>query len=223
MSKITLENISSFRKHLQGKKEIETSEKCLKHLDKFYELFPNNPELLSLLKEGDVYNPKSAEKDYFFNYIEHRLKPLGHITVRSSRPYKNAIQDIGFFRKLLIQVTDKSLPVSKRLSGWEKIKFFGGDKLIAKKIAFLYDKDNIYPIYKNSDWEEFFRQLEIGFMEESERHFHRQYKDLLIEEKFEIFNSLLKRFQQNEPLIKNWETHMVGGLLYHTFKISRIK
>ncbi|MFQ6134259.1 MAG: hypothetical protein ACE5KU_00395 [Nitrososphaerales archaeon] len=104
----------------------------------FLERFPyrERPEEINKLQPRDLYDP-GASKDYFFNWIEHRTKALGHIAVGSAAPFQNVTKDIDEFKNLLRIVIDNSKSLAEKLDAdWSRIKGFGGDKHLAKRWSF---------------------------------------------------------------------------------------
>jgi hypothetical protein len=73
----------------------------------FLKKFPyrENPEQIDTLTPDQIYNP-GKEGGYFINYIEHKLMPLGHISVGSDRAWRSAREDSETFKGLLRMAVD---------------------------------------------------------------------------------------------------------------------
>ena len=89
-------------------------------------------------------------------WVEHRTRNLGAIFTYGGRVYPNAVKQIDKFKELLKVLVDDSKSIAKKIDApWENIKFFGGDKLIIKKILFLYYPDDVIPVFKTKHLEDF--------------------------------------------------------------------
>ena len=145
------EEISKFKRKLDN--VWETSYKD------FIQRFPfkDDASKIDKLSPDDIYNPGTP--GYFLDYVEHKLKLLGHIHVPSDRPWRNARDNIDEFKGLLkIAVSNASL-ADKIDAKWQNIPGWGGDKHYAKKIIFLYHPDEVIPIFKTVHLEHFIKSL----------------------------------------------------------------
>ncbi len=197
----------------------EAHSRALRLLREFHARFPfsQDPSSIEDLKESDIYNPGS--RDYFFYWVEHKLKPLGHIAVGSSKPFKNAAENLEVFKGLLRKVVDPKLSLSRKVDAeWEKIKGLGGDRHIAKKIIFLYNFDEVMPIFKTKDLEFFVEKFRLDRKGESQRVFGKPYKELSVGQKFEVLNKLLSSFKSRIQEFKSWDNLMFSKFLYTVFK-----
>jgi hypothetical protein len=126
-------------------------------------LFPfrKHPECIDKLTPKKIYNP--GGKDYFFYWIEYKLKILGHLSVyNGKKTYINAMDNINALKQLLKIIVDDTLSISEKIDApWEKIKRFGGDKHIAKKILFCYYPEKVICVYNTKDLEEFSEKLDL--------------------------------------------------------------
>lgn len=70
-------------------------------------------ELIDKITPDDVYNP--GKEGYLLHYLEHKLKPLGHLHVPSDRPWRNAREDIETFKELLRIAVDEEKSLAEKL------------------------------------------------------------------------------------------------------------
>jgi len=111
--------------------------------------FREKPELIDNLTSEDVYNP--GVSGYFLDYIEHKLKPLGHTYVPSDRSWRNARDNLDDFKELLKIAGDNSVSLSDKIDAeWDRLSGWGGDRHYAKKLVFCYYPDEVVPIFKLS-------------------------------------------------------------------------
>lgn len=115
----------------EHKKEIDHALKLLQAFRKKYP-FKDDPASIDRLTPDDLF--KKGE-DYFFKWIEFKLRPLGRIVVGSTMAYLNACKQIDDFKELLRIAVDERKTLAEKIDApWEKIGGMGGDKLIAKKL-----------------------------------------------------------------------------------------
>lgn len=213
--------IKEFEKKLNTIKEI-LNEAWSRHA-KFLNLFPfrKHPELIDNLTPEKIYNPQ-GEKNYFFNWIEHKLKGLGHLTIGSAKVWENARNNTETLKELLKVITDNSLSISKKIdSHWEDIKGFGGDRHIAKKILFCYYPEKVLPAYKTEDLEELTDSLDLEYRKKSYEKYKEDYGLLSVGQKWELFNDLLLTFKNQHPKLKNLTNALFTRFLYESFPVSR--
>ena len=118
-------------KGIQARKRVKESWERYKEFLKLYP-FRTNPEKIDELTPDMIFKPG---EDYFLGWIEFKLRGLGHIAVGSALYATNARKQIDKFKELLHTLVNDSLPVWKKLDPWEVIKFWGGDRQIAKKFC----------------------------------------------------------------------------------------
>ncbi|MBN2197827.1 hypothetical protein JW698_01355 [Candidatus Wolfebacteria bacterium] len=189
-----------------------------KHAE-FLRIFPfrEKPWLIDKLSVEQIYNPHK-DKNYFFYWIEHALKPLGHLYIGGARVYKNAIENIDVFKRLLKIVINESLPIADKIDAqWKEISGFGLDKHIAKKIIYCYYPEKIIPSYKTEDLEEFMSILGLTY-----KKYNKNYNSLSVGKKFELLNGLLLLFKNKYLKMKKWNNGEFGGFLYEYYPPSRI-
>ena len=187
-------NLDAKRYYEKSKEKLEIQ---MKLFEEFLELYPfhKNPEKIDLLLPNEVYNP--GDNIYFLKYIEHKLHEFGMISLGSSKYAENAKQQINTFKELLHIAVDDSLSIAEKVDApWDKIKFFGGDRHIAKKIVFCYNSDKILPIYKTKHLEHFASKIDSKFKSKQNK-FNKSYDDLSLGEKFEFLNDIILNFKRN--------------------------
>ncbi len=193
-----------------------------KHKD-FLKLYPyrEHPEEIDLLAPERIYNP--GEDDYFFLWIEHKLKDLGRLRVGSALVWENARNNPERLKELLRTAMDDDLSISARVDlHWEDIKRFGGDKQIAKKIIYCYYPEECLPAYKTEDLERFVSELGIEHKRKSHESFGKSYEMLSIGQKFEHLSKLLLGFRDETAEIKDWNNVLFMRFLYRAFPSTKI-
>jgi len=183
--------------------------------------YRERPELIDELTPDKLY--KKGAKDYFFLWIEHKTRSLGAIFTYGGSVYPNAVAKIDIFKSLLKIVVDDSRRLSEKIDAeWDRIKGFGGDRLIAKKIVFLYYPKEVLPIFKTEHLEYFARSLEYNLDECAKEYWNKSYKDLSIGEKYELLNELLLRIKKSVDRMKDWDNAYFARFLYHTYPIKKL-
>jgi hypothetical protein len=184
--------------------------------------FREHPELIDQLPPEKIY-AKGAE-DYFFLWVEHRTKELGAIGRRSGLVYQNAVKSIDKFKQLLKIAVDDSKSLSEKIDApWEDINGFGGDKLIAKKIIFLYYPDSIIPIFNTDHLEYAVRKLGIEDRELDERarrSYKREYSSLTLGQKYELLNNLLLEIKNSVEEFRDWDNACFMKFIYDFYLYS---
>lgn len=166
-----------------------------RYLKKFLERFPfrSHPERIDELKPEDVYNP--GLKDYFFYYLEFKLRLLGKIRLGSAIPWEEAAKKIDVFKSLLKKVVDDSLQLHKKIDAeeCEALKGWGGDRTIVKKIVSLYYLDDVIPVFSTKVLEDNVSSLNLWEYARSVAKdlFSKPYSELSVGEKFETLNKVL--------------------------------
>lgn len=181
------------------KKEFEEDFKDSKNYYKeFLKLYPfkDHPEKIDSLSPEDIYNP--GQKPYFIYYLEFKLKEFGSIRVGDAQYAENAKDQIETFKKLLKISVDDSISLADKVDApWENIKFFGGDKIIAKKIIFCYNPQNVLPIYKTEHLEHFAAEMDENYRTRPNR-FNKTYEELSTGQKFEYLNGIILKFKNGK-------------------------
>jgi hypothetical protein len=163
-----------------------------------------------------VYSP--GEKNYFFLWIEHKLKSLGHIGIGSAAVWENARASTDKLKELLRHAVDDSAPLSEKIDAhWEDIKGFGGDKHIAKKIIFCYYPREVMPIFKTEDLEHFAEKFDLDYRKAAHEKYGKDYSILSVGQRFELFNGLLLKLKQGHSKLKAWDSALFGRFLYTCF------
>jgi len=210
--------INEFKKN---KKAKETTERGWVQYSKFLRIYPfrEHPEYIDNLTSSKVYNPG---KEYFFNWIEQKLKALGHLTIGSARVWINARDNVDKLKELLKITTDDSIPVSEKIDAhWEDIKGFGGDKHIVKKILFCYYPQFVIPIFKTEDLEHFVEIFNLEYRQKAYENYGRDYDILSIGQKFELLDGLLLEFKNKNKELRKWDNALFVRFLYTHFPPSK--
>ncbi|MEM4713832.1 MAG: hypothetical protein QXQ61_04700 [Candidatus Bathyarchaeia archaeon] len=180
--------------------------------------FREKPQLIDNLTPTDVYNP--GVSGYFFDYIEHKLKPLGHIYVPSDKPWRSARDNLDDFKVLLKEVVNDSISLADKVDAeWDRLSGWGGDRHYAKKLIFCYYPDEVIPIFKTEHLEHFINVLELteDTSQKAMNKFRKSYNDLTVGQKFELLNNALLDFKKSEHEIKEWDNALYMRSLYAAF------
>lgn len=167
--------------------------------------FREKPELIDNLTSKDVYNP--GVSGYFLDYVEHKLKPLGHIYVPSDRSVRSARDNLDDFKKLLKIAVDDSASLADKIDAeWDTLSGWGGDRHYAKKLVFCYYPDEVVPIFKTEQLEHFVKILGLweNNDEKAVNRFGKEYDDLSTGQKCELLNNILVTLKKSfgEGLVK---------------------
>lgn len=198
---------------LEESKDVQV--KAINLHNQFLARFPfhKNPSEIDNLTEADVYDPGSG--DYFFYWVEHKLKILGHIAMGSSAPFRNASENLDKLRPLLKIAVDPKIRLHEKVDArWRNIKGLGGDRHVAKKIIYLYDVQNTYPIFKTEHFEYFLTILGVDVISFSNSVFGKSYSALSLGQKFETLNVAINDFKQNTEPFSSWDILTFSRLLY---------
>lgn len=214
-----LEKAKEFDTNIEAKRKVEEGRRNYK---KFIMLYPfrEHPENIDLLTPEKLYNP--GAEDYFFHWIEHKLKNFGHLRIGSALPWEDARDKIDTFKELLKKTVDDSISIAEKIdSNWGSIKFFGGDKNIAKKIIWCYYPSEMIPIFKTKDLEHFASLLGLDFKKESLSTKGIEYDGLSPGQKFEVLNKLVIDYKDKFPEFKKWDNAFFMWFLYSHFPPER--
>jgi len=196
--------------------EIKRSvERAQQELVSFRMVFPfdANPEAIDSMSEQDVYDPGSGQ-EYFFKWLEYKLRPLGGYNIGSSRVYENARSSADQFKRLLHIAVSEDLNLAEKIDAdWESIPGMGGDKLIAKKIVSAYD-DRVLPVFKTELLEHFFCQI-IG-----KRSLPPTYESMSVGQRFEFLTGQLLNERERFPETSAWSIPYYGRFLHNMYPLS---
>lgn len=201
-----------------GHVKRKVDEAC-KLLEQFLKRYPfrQNPSAIDSLGPADLF--MKGNQDSFFQWLEYKLKDSGHLFIGSRIVFDNAVEKIDDFKELLKKAVDDSKEIHEKIDAdWERIKFFGGDKHIAKKIVYCYYPEKVIPIFKTEELEHFCGAVGIdatALKKESLAKFGRDYENLNVGEKWQMLNTLL--LEVKSKLGKNWNTSYFVTFLYDSF------
>jgi len=207
------------------KKEFEEKFKeSREDYKEFLSLYPykEHRENINSITPETIYNP--GKKPYFLYYIEFKLKEHGAIKVGTAQYAINAKKQIGTFKKLLKIVVEDSITIADKVDApWEDIKYFGGDKIVAKKIIYCYNPQKVLPIYKTEHLEHFAEIIDENYQIQANK-FRKPYNELSTGQKFEYLNELILKFKEEkiETEMDNFSfSHLLYNFLYPSkYKIS---
>lgn len=215
-----LEEAKKFENNAKVKRLVENAWSQHK---KFLKLYPfrESPENIDLLTQDRIY--KSGKEDYFVLWIEQKMKELGHLRIGSSQVWENARNQHDKFKELLRTTVDESLSISQKIDAhWEDIKWFGGDRHIAKKIIFCYYPDTIIPIFNTEHLEDFAYKLGLEFKKRALEEYGKSYDALSIGQKFEVLNNIFSQLKNKHLEFNKWDNSFFARFLYETFPPQKL-
>jgi len=210
---LLLESAQEYDAYGATKKQVDLA---LVRLSEFLQLYPfrKEPGRIDQLTALDLYDPG---KKYFFDWIEHKLKALAHLKIGSDLIWRNARENIETFKHLLRMAVSESMPLSEKIdANWEDIKFFGGDKNVAKKIIWCYFPDDFLPILKTEDLEHFVYLFEVDYRKEAQSIYHKEYAALSVGEKYQLLNAIACSFKNGHSQFNDWNNLYFNSFLYKT-------
>ena len=195
-------------------------QRAWKKLEDFLNLFPFHvhPEKIDEMTPERIYTP--GDKKAFFYWPEFGLKEFGNVGGFSAFYAESARDNAEIFKELLKRVVDDTVALSEKIEPWDELKWFGGDRTIAKKIIFCYYSKEVLPIFSTSDLEHFASKLKLNFEKEAYE-YGKSYSVLSVGQKFELINSLLLKYKESVPLFKKWDNLLFTKFLYEYFPPPR--
>jgi len=219
MEKEFINNAKEYEK--TNKKAIQEAWK--KHAE-FLELFPfrDRPQNIDKLIPDTIY--KRGDKNAFLYWPEFGLKDLGRVGGWSASYAENARDNAEKFKELLQKAVNDSLSMSEKIDApWEDIKFWGRDKIVAKKIIFCYYPKDVLPSFKTDDLEHFANILKVDFKKEAYDDYGKSYDMLSTGQQFEILNKLILKYKSSIPKFQDWDNLLFGKFLYDRYPPQRIR
>lgn len=172
--------------------------------------FKSNPKSIDALTPEMLYHPPS-KPNYFFYWVEHGLKELGKISVGSIAPWENACKKIDVFKQLLHGVMDSNMTLAEKIDlKWDEIRYFGGEKLITKKIISMYHED-VLPIFKTEHLEGIYAKL-VG-----NDNLPQGYRKLSLGQKFELLSHAILNVKDSNEVTKLWSPIYFMRFLYEYY------
>jgi len=169
--------------------------------------FHKDPAAIDELTAEDLY---CKGEDYFFKWVEIKLKKIGHLTVGSNAYCISATENIEKIKALFKTAVDGTKTLAQKVdAGWEEITWFGGDRHIAKKIIYLYNFDRALPMFKTSDMEFFAKKLNLNYEKNALERYGKGYGLLTKGEVYELLTDLLLKYKP-----KNFSNMMWGYFFY---------
>lgn len=205
---------------------ISDAEACLEKHREFLEKYPfrTKRDLVDALKAGDFYSPGSESRDYFFYFVEHRLRCMGAIAVGSDKPWKVAVENIEVFKSVLKTIVDDNIPLHKKIDNpdIERLRFWGGDRLIVKKIISLYYPKEVIPIFKTEHLGKAIEKLKLSAVASAyaREKYGKSLSDLTLGEKFEVYNTVLLKLKEKLEETRSWNNIVYAGFLYEAFQLK---
>lgn len=196
---------------------------ALRLLEDFLRLYPfrDKPEEIDKLAPNSIY--QKGNYNTFLYYIEFGLKDLGRIRVGNAFYAENARDNPDKFINLLKVVVKDDLSVSDKIDAeWEKIKWFGGDKNIAKKVVYCYYPDDLLPIFSTNHLEQFCNQLNVDYGKLSFELFSKSFQMLSVGKKFEVLQKALLSYKSSHGDLKRWSNALFAKFLYENLTPEKI-
>jgi len=203
------ERVRAFDADGKFRKEIDAGLELLRQFREKYS-FKDDPNSIDRLTPDDVYKKGG---DYFFRWIEFRLRPLGSIAIGSAAVYHNICDQLEKFKNLLHIAIDPNKSLAQKVDAhWENISGLGGDKHIAKKIISCYD-DRILPIFNTKDMRYLISELGETIDLPS--------KNMSTGQEYEHLMNVLLKAKEKIPETRDWDNPYFSAFLYETFPPQR--
>jgi hypothetical protein len=205
-----MEKAATYEQNGLNKKEIDNAIDCLQVFRAKFP-FAENPASIATLKPDDIFKETSDEAGEFFHYLDHYLKPLGHIPIRGSSVYNIRVQ-IEDFKNLLKVTVDKKKSLAQKVdASWEKIRGLGENKLVAKKIIFCfnYESGKVLPIFSTNHLKHFISKV-AGNPSLPAKYY-------TLGEEYECLTSELLKAKNNLPATHTWEITYFARFLYENY------
>ncbi len=187
----------------------EKVDEGLEVLEEFRQRFPfhRDSQAIENLTGEDVYDPR-VSKDYFFYWLEYKLKPLGRMAVGSTLGYRSARDHIEVFKELLKSAVTPNLGLAEKVDlEWEELRGFGNEKIIAKKIISVYDGD-VLPVWKTSHLKHFYDAL-VG-----RGTLPRDFDRRSLGQKYEVLMDGLRGVKRGSDVTSGWHSAYFVKFLY---------
>ncbi len=220
--KLMHEAVEKFKDKIS--KWISDAEACLEKHKEFLQKYPfhTKRDLIDALSADDLYNP--GKGDYSFYYVEHGLKCMGKIAVGSNKPWRAAVENLELFKGILKTIVDDSIPLCEKIDNKyiEQLRFWGGDRLIVKKIISLYYPEEVIPIFKTEHLEKAVRKLELSDLASAyaSKKYGKSLSDLTPGEKFEAYNTVLLKLKENVEETRGWNNIVYMKFLYEALQLK---
>jgi len=211
-----------FDKDRKYKKLID---QALKDLSDFSQMFSFriNPSQIDNLTPQQLYNPGASDRQYFFYWIEHRLRPLGRYGIGGAEVYRQAVSHLQDFKELLKIVVSGDRSLAEKVDAdWNRIYGLGGgDRLIVKKIICCFYPETTFPVFKTEHLEIYAQELGIDYRAEARERYGRDYQMLTLGEKWQFLGEKISNMKQTIPIVKDWHNAYFMRFLYETFVPAR--
>lgn len=191
MSYVLPEEVSSKLTGFPNPEDKAYLEECQQLHEEFLKKYPfrKDPSSIDLLTPADLYEKGG---DYFFKWVENKLKKIGSLSMGSNAYCLKAIEKIDTLKLLLKTTIDDTKTIAQKVdAGWEEIPWFGGDRHIAKKIIYLYNSDKTLPMFKTSDMEYYVKKLGLNYEQYALEKYGKGYGILTKGQTYEVLTDLL--------------------------------
>lgn len=208
----------SCKSSFPDKKDRGFIDKIKKTYEDFIKLYPYSarPNEIESLTQEKIF--QSGDKKTLLYMVQYWGAGVG---VHSGNYRENIIQYIDNFKQLLKTAVDPNLSLAQKVdSNWEAIPGLGGDKLIAKKLIYIFNLDSSLAI-STPDMEEMLSNFDIDYKEESIKRLGRNYANLTLGEKYQLLTELLLKVKDN--INKDWDTITFNTFLYKCVSSRYIK
>ncbi len=180
-------------------KKEEELRKARGQLQNFTTRFPFRlrPEIIDNLKAADVY--EKGSRDSFLYWVEFGTFDVAHISVFGASIYENVKNNLTQFKSLLKTAVNDSVSLHEKVDApWDAFRGFGGDRHIAKKIIALFYPEKVLPILNTKYLEHFALKLGLRVQDSTRRLFQRDYDDLTVGEKFEVYHDMFSKWKEEK-------------------------
>lgn len=175
----------------------------------FIKLYPysEKPNEIDNLTSDKLF--QKGNKKTLLHMVQYWASGVG---IHSGNYRENIIQNMEKFKGLLKVIVDPTLSLAQKVDAeWEDIPGLGGDKLIAKKLIYIFNLDSSLAI-STLDMEEMLSNLNIDYKQESTKRTKKHYADLTLGEKYQLLTELLLEMKAKTD--NKWDNITFSHFLY---------
>lgn len=184
----------------------------------FISLFPfkDHPEEIDKLTPETVF--QTGNKKTLSYMIQYWAAGTG---IKSGDYIESIISNIEKFKSLLKGVVDPNKSHSQKIDlQWSEIPQLGGDRLIAKKLVFIFNIESSLAI-STSDMQEMLLNFDCDYEKESINRLEKLYTNLTLGEKYQLLTELLLKVK--ESIDRDWDNITFNHFLYKCVSSRYIK
>ncbi len=204
-----LQQYNKCKKSFPDERDKKFIENARRLYNDFISLYPFNehPEYIDNLTPDKLFE-KGNKKTLFYmisNWASGTGKPVGYYQ-------DQIIKNFEEFKNLLRGVVDQTKSLAEKIDlPWDIIPQLGGDRMIAKKLVYIFNLDKSLAI-STPDMEEMLQRLGYDFKKEALEQKNKEYSILSVGEKYQLLTETL--LKAKNKLNKDWDNITFNHFLY---------